>query len=154
MTQPNKRNHQRHAERNLESNYVKFKNLRQMRKSALGALSSLLRTNQGDDSAQLGTLGKLLLLGLLIDILACRDVVGDGQHAVLQREQLGQRVVEEGRAEGDVRGRLAVVGEAHLEFPRGLALDGLLLGLGLRRCPRGPRQFCGRDLQVGDVRRT
>ena len=125
MTQPNKRNHQRHAERNLESNYVKFKNLRQMRKSALGALSSLLRTNQGDDSAQLGTLGKLLLLGLLIDILACRDVVGDGQHAVLQREQLGQRVVEEGRAEGDV------VGEEMLFWPRRISsLRGGFFALG------------------------
>jgi hypothetical protein len=70
----------------------------------LRTLPRLLRTNQGDDARQLGTLVELLLLHAVGHILAGGDFVADGQHAVLERKQLAERVVEEGGGEGDVGG--------------------------------------------------
>ncbi|KAH6083683.1 hypothetical protein HBI67_026660 [Parastagonospora nodorum] len=77
---------------------------------------SMIRNNP----RQLGALRKLLLLRLLIHIRARRNVVAHLEHAVLQRQQLGQRVVEERRAEGHIRGRLPVVGQPHFKLAGGL----------------------------------
>jgi hypothetical protein len=99
----------------------------------LSTLPGLLRANQSNDPRQLRALRKLLLLGLLIDIRAGSNVIADRQHAVLQRKKLRQRVVEEGCAEGDVGGRLAIVGQAHLELSRWLLS---------RRFGRGRRRLC------------
>jgi hypothetical protein len=99
----------------------------------LSTLPGLLRANQSNDPRQLRALGKLLLFGLLIDIGAGSNVIADRQHAVLQRKKLRQRVVEEGCAEGNVGGRLAIVGQAHLELSRWL-LSG--------RFGRGRRRLC------------
>jgi hypothetical protein len=104
----------------------------------LCSLSCLLRADQRNDATQLSTLRKLFLLDLVVDVLASGDVVADGQHAVLQRQQLGQSVVEEGCGEGNVGRRLSGVGEAHFKLARGLADGGgwllllLLLRLGSR----------------------
>ncbi|KAH3990539.1 hypothetical protein HBI55_208630 [Parastagonospora nodorum] len=91
---------------------------------------SMIRNNP----RQLGALRKLLLLRLLIHIRARRNVVAHLEHAVLQRQQLGQRVVEERRAESHIRGRLPVVGQPHFKLARGLlggagGRGGLLGGL-------------------------
>jgi len=102
--------------------------------SPLRSLSRLLGTNQRNDSRQLGRLIKLLMLDIVVDILACCNLLADLQHTVLQRQQLSQRVIEEGRTEGDIGGRLARGGNPHFQLSRGLAS---LLGsfLGLRRRP-------------------
>jgi hypothetical protein len=99
----------------------------------LSALPSLLAANQRNNPRQLRALRELLLLGLLVHIPTGRNVVAHLEHAVLQRKQLRQRVVQERRAEGDVGGRLAVVGQAHFELARGLlgAAAGLDGGRGL-----------------------
>lgn len=75
---------------------------KESKKEELSTLPSLLSTNQCDDAAQLGALRKLLLLRLLVHILACSNVVANSQHAVLQCQQLRQRVVKEGRAKRNV----------------------------------------------------
>jgi hypothetical protein len=93
----------------------------------LCSLSCLLGADEGNDAAQLSALRKLFLLDLVVDVLAGGNVVADGQHAVLQRQQLGQGVVEERCGEGDVGGRLSGVGQAHFQLARGLADSGGLL---------------------------
>lgn len=67
-------------------------------------MSRLLGADERNDSRQLGTLVELLVLDALVDVLARGDVVADLEHAVLQRQELGERVVEEGCGEGDVGG--------------------------------------------------
>ena len=94
---------------------------RKRRKRTLSSLPSLLGANQRDNAAQFGTLSKLFLLCLFVDIHARCNVVADRQHTVLQAEQFGQRVVQEGRAKRNVGGRGAAVGDAQFEFPRWLS---------------------------------
>jgi hypothetical protein len=109
-------------------------NYTQLQTLFLSTLPSLLAANQRNNPRQLRALRKLLLLGLLVHVPTGRNIVAHLEHAVLQRKQLRQRVVQERRAEGDVGGRLAVVGQAHFELARGLlgaaGLDGGR-GLGL-----------------------
>jgi hypothetical protein len=92
------------------------------RYNSLGALSGLLRTDESDDARKLRTLCKLLLFRLLVHVLASRDIVANLQHPVLERQELGKGVVEEGRRESDVGGRRAVVGHADVELARWLLL--------------------------------
>jgi hypothetical protein len=104
----------------------------------LSTLPGLLGADQSDDPRQLGTLVELFPLDILVDTFDGRDVVADLEHPVLERQQLGQGVVQERCGEGDVGRRGAVVGDAHLELPRRLAGVLLLLGFGLGRARRRP----------------
>ena len=63
----------------------------------------------------------MLPLDAVVDILACSDVVADLEHAVLERKELAESVVEEGGGEGDVGGRSARVGKAEFELTRRFA---------------------------------
>lgn len=77
----------------------------------------------------------MLLDNGLVDILRLAEVGGGLEHAVLQLQHFLQRVVEEGRGEGDGL-PVAAVGEAHFQLAgRFLAVldavgafEGLLLG--------------------------
>jgi len=64
----------------------------------------------------------MLLHDTLVHPLRLTQLRGTLQHAVLQVQHLLQRVVEEGRGEGDAVGAAAV--EPHLEFARALLLIG------------------------------
>jgi hypothetical protein len=52
--------------------------------AGLSTLPSLLRANQRNNPRQFSALRKLLLLGLLVNIVAGSDVIADLQHAVLK----------------------------------------------------------------------
>ena len=86
------------------------------------SLPSLLCADESNDARQLSALCKLLLFCLLIHIFASSNVVADFQHPVLERQKLGESIVEEGCGKGDVGRRLAGVWYANVELPRGLSL--------------------------------
>lgn len=96
------------------------------------ALPRLLGADHGDDPAELGALGGVLLDDGLVDVLALAQVGGRLEHAVLQRQHLLQRVVEEGRGEGDGL-PVAAVGQAHLQLARCLLAVLHAVGFGLLR---------------------
>lgn len=98
-------------------------------------LPRLLSTNHGDDPTELCALRRLFPDDLVVDAVHPRQVRRALQHAVLQREHLLQRVVQERRAEADrvTRGARGA-GQSHFElagfllFFR-LLVEGLRLGL-------------------------
>jgi len=82
----------------------------------LSTLSSLLGTDERNDSAQLRALRCLFSDNLLINSLGLGQIGGGLEHAVLEGEHLLEGVVEEWSAEADVLWTTGT--ESHLKLAR------------------------------------